>query len=217
MNRGTMRTETARMCGDKNQTRYTPAEYNTALDRAQEQFALDSRVLWRDQSWTTEDGLATYDLPSDFMYEDWVQYDGAELKPISRHEIARLKGQDWASETGTPEYYIVDPEEARKQVRVCPIPVEAKPLVMRHYPLPASMSGDTSVPLNSSSLMAQFHLSLCAFAAWLLLTAEIQTPEIVTKRNELMAIYLDGKNRAIDTFKNTASAGFTIRGTRLWS
>ena len=38
MNRGTIRTLTARYVGDPNQTKFTPAQYNTAIDTAQEEF-----------------------------------------------------------------------------------------------------------------------------------------------------------------------------------
>ena len=217
MNRATLRTQAADFCGDKNQTRYSTTQYNTAIDRAQEQFALDTRALWRDESWTTAINDATYALPSDFQWEDWVTYDGVELKPISRHEISRLAGIDWTATTGTPTHYIVDPEEAQKQVRLYPIPQDTKTLIMRYFPIPASLSSDSSIPLNASLLMAQFHMGLAAFAAWILLLGEQMTPQIVEKRKELLRVYEDGVNKAVATFKNTASAPITIRGTRIWS
>lgn len=217
MIRSVMRTTTAELVGDPQQTRYTVARYNTALDRAQEQFAMDSRALWKDTSFTTAAGTATESLQTDFMYEDWVTYDSKELSPISRHDMQRLYGPDWVDTTGEPTNYIIDPEEAVKQIRLWPTPTEAKTVVIRYYPLPAAMSSDSSVPLNSSSLMAQFHLGLCGFAGWLLLTSEQMTPQILDKRRELMRTYTDAVNKAISSFKNTASAGIKIRGSRMWS
>ena len=122
MIRSALRTQAAAFCGDPNITRYTAAQYNTALNRAQEQFAFDSRALFKDTSWTTVADTATYDLPSDFTYEDWITYDGYELAPISRHEIQRLSpGDDWTDEEGTPTHFIIDPEQARQQIRPPPI------------------------------------------------------------------------------------------------
>lgn len=211
-----MRQKVADFVGDPQQTRFAD-KYNDALDRAQEQFAFDSKALWQDESWTTASGTATYSLPSTFMYEDWVTYDGAELTPISRHEIQRLYGKDWSTETGTPSHFIVDPEEASKTVRLVPIPEEAKTLIMRFYPFPTSLSADSSIPLNASLLMYQFHYGMCAFAAFDLLMSEESTQAIVEKRRSLLFIYNDAKDKAITTFKNTQSAPIKIRGTRIWS
>jgi hypothetical protein len=217
MIRSVMRTTTAELLGDPQQTRYSSTRYNTALDRAQEQFAMDSKALWADTSFTTSAGTSTQSLPSDFMYEDWVTYDSQELTPISRHDLQRLYGSTWVDRQGTPTHYIIDPEEAVKQIKLWPTPVEAKTVVLRYYPSPAAMGSDSSIPLNSSALMAQFHLGLCGFAGWLLLTSEQMTPAILEKRRELMRMYTDAVNKAISSFKNTASAGIKIRGTRLWS
>ena len=217
MNRGSVRTQAADFCGDKNQTRYSATQYNTAINRAQEQFALDTKALFKDTSWSTVSGTATYDLPDDFMWEDWVTYDGSEISPISRHELQRRKGgEDWTDDTGTPTHYIVDPEVAQGKVRLYPIPQEAKTLGMRYFPLPAEMTSDSDTPLNSTTRMAQFHIALAAYAAWLLLTGEDPTPSIDQKRSDLMKIYADGAGKATETFKNTASAPIMIKGTFIW-
>lgn len=217
MNRGAMRTQTADFLSDKNQTRYSSTQYNTALGKAQEQFALDTKALWKDASYSVTAADATYDLPTDFMWEDWVKYDGVEISPISRHELQRLSGQDWTDDQGAPTNYIIDPEEASKSITFYPIPQEAKTAAMRYFPLPAAMSSDSDVPLNSSTLMVQFHLGICAFAAWLLIMGEQVTPATQAKANSLMPLYTDAVNKAIETFKNTASAALQIRGSRIWS
>lgn len=223
MNRGTMRTQTAAFLGDQDQTRHTEAQYNTALDRAQEQFALDTKALWKDATVSTVSGTAEYALSgftpvaTDFMWEDTLTYDGYELTPISRHELNRLNpGRDWSADTGKPSHFIIDPEEANKSVTLYPIPQEVKTVSMRYYPLPASMSDDSDLPMNSSALMAQFHMAICAFAAWILLLGETITPEIGQKRRELLALYNDGTDKAVSTFKNTASQPIKMRGGIIW-
>lgn len=219
MNRGTLRTQVADFVGDPNQTRFTVTQYNNAINRAQEQFAMETKTTFKYNVWTTADGDSQYDLPSDFMWEEWVTYDGSELKPISRHELNRLNpGFDWSGSdiTATPTHFVIDPEEINKQIRPYPTPNDAKTLVMRYFAIPTEMSADTDTPLNTSSLMAQFHMGIAAFSAWILLTGETITPEIQYKRNELMQYYTDSVVKAVDTFKNTASAGIKIKGSRLW-
>ncbi len=201
----------ADFAGDPNQTRFS-GKFTAAVNRAQEQFALDSKALFKDTSWTTTAGTATLDLPSDFVLEESVHYNGLPLKPVSRRTLAILyPDQDWTLLEGTPTMYMIDPEEAVKSVRLIPIPQEAKTVIMRHYPLPASVSASSDVVLNSSTLMVQFHLAIAALTAWFLLLYETATPEILLKRNELMKIYSDGVTKAVDTFGNTKSEPLRMR------
>lgn len=212
-----MRTQVADFCGDKNLTRYDSAQYDRVLDRAQEQWALASGVIYTDYSFSTVAGTATYSLPSTFMWEDWVTYDGKELVPISQHDLQRKAGEDWADEEGVPSHFLIDPSEASKTLRLWPEPQEAKTVVLRHYPFPASLSSDSSVPLDSTSLAVQFHLSICALAAVLLLMSEDATPAIEQKMARLERMYGNGVAQAAALYKNTASAGVKIRGGRTWS
>ena len=216
MNRGSLRTQAADFCGDKNQTRYSATQYNTAINRAQEQFSLDSNSTFKDVPYSNAAGDATEALPSDFIVEDWVKYDGIEIDPISRHELQRLSGQDWTDDTGTPEKYIIDPEEARKTITLYPIPVDSKTLVMRYLALPAELSADSDTPLNSSALLIQFHIGIAAYVAWLLLLGEQMSPQVREKRDSLLVMYNDSVNKAIEKFGNTKSMGIRIRGSRIW-
>lgn len=214
MNLGTLRSLCAKMVGDPDQSRFSASNYNEALNRAQEQFGLDSGALWKDQSYTTSINDATYALPSDFMFEESVHYDGARLSAASRETMDLEIGSDWTTDTGPSTRYIIDPEEAKKELLLYPIPQEAKTVVMRYYPLAAEMTADTDIPLNSSDLMAQFHLAIAAYAGWLLMLYESLTAEVIMKRSELLKMYNDGITKAGDTFKNTASESYQMRGSR---
>lgn len=224
MNRGAVRTQAAIFCGDPDQTRYTTTQYNDAINRAQDNFAAESRALWKDVTWTTVSGTAAYafsaassDISSDFQYEDWVMFDGSELSPMSRHELQRLtRGDDWTDDSGAPTHFIIDPEQAQRKIRLYPIPDSAKTLTLRYYPLPAELSSDSDIPFNSSTLMTRFHLGIAAFAAWLLIMGEVQTPPLAAKQAKLLALYSDAVDKAIDTFKNTMSMGIRIKGSRVW-
>ena len=218
MNLSTLRTQISSFVGDPDQTRYTAQMYLDAANRAQEQFALDTKSLWKDTTWTTVSGTATYDLPSNFMWEQFVTYDSKPLNPITRLDAVRLYGSDWATATGAPGAFIIDPEEAQKKILLVPIPQEAKTLGMRYFPLPTALSSDSDIPLNSSALMAQFHIGLAAYAAWLLLMSEKEPGNaIVQKMRQLERIYADSVTKATDTFKNTASRGLRITGGAVWS
>jgi hypothetical protein len=218
MNLGTLRDQCAKFTGDPDLTRHSAADYLTALNRAQEQFALDTRALWKDKTWTSVSGTATYDLPTDFMFEDSAMFDGKGIDPISRRDFAVLSpGVDWTLEIGTPTRYLIDPEEAQKKILLYPIPTAndaSKTISMRYFPLPTALAADTDTPLNSSALMAQFHIGLAAYAAWLLLLTEEMTPAILQKRRELLTIYADASTKATDLFKNTVSAPWRMRGSR---
>ena len=221
MNRGTLRTLTAAFCVDPNQTRFTATQYNDALDLAAQQFAMDSKALFKDASTiTVVDGTSAYSLPTDFMYELKVTHKLLKLEPISRETLEYyIRSEDWTAKTGTPRYFIIDPEEARKQIKLYPIPTAndaGANLILTYYPLPAAMTADSDTPLNSSALMAQFHTALACYAAWLLLNYETADPGISVKRTELLNQYNDKVTEARDTFGNTKSEPIRLRGGRFW-
>lgn len=207
----TLKARTAAFLGDPDQTRYS-AVYDNNINDAQKQFALDSNALFKDKAYTTVAGTSTYSLPTDFIVEDTVTYDGLPLKPVSRHTLYQLyPGTDWTTLEGTPTHYMVDPEEANLVLRLIPEPQEAKTVSMRYYPLPADVSAAGDVVLNSSTLLVQFHLGIAALAAWLTLQSEIVTPEIQAKSREMMKIYNDAVSKAIEKFGNTKSEPIRIR------
>lgn len=125
---------------------------------------------------------------------------------MSRATLIRDNGDDWSDDKGTPVRYIIDPEEGRKQLTLYPIPQSGDTganLILTYYPIPAAMTLDSETPFNGSALMAQFHLGIAAYAAWLLQLYEQVTPEIVQKRRDLYTIYQGKVDLAIDRFGNT--------------
>lgn len=222
MNLGTLRTWTANFCGDPNQSRFS-AQYLAAINEAQKQFALDTKSLYKDQSYSIVDGTATYALPSDFMFEKagGITLNGLGLIPKTRAELNfYYSGTDWDDLTGTPLFYIVDPENARNTIRMVPIPqgadVGTNNLVMTYYPNPADLAADSDTPLNSTANLAQFHIGIAAYAAWLILNGETPTPELMAKMDKLLAQYSDKSSEAISLYGNTVSASLRMRGGRYW-
>lgn len=221
MNLSQLRDLTSLFMGDPNQTRFTASMYNDALNRAQEQFAMESRCLFKDAStYTVVDGTAAYDLPSDFLWEKKVVFKGLQLQPISRETLEFYRRSDrWDDDSGTPQYYMIDPEEARKDLTLYPIPTAddaGANLVLTYYPLPTTMSSDSDTPLNGQSFLTQYHIAISAYAAWLLTTFESQTPEVMAKRSQLSKVYQDKVTEAADHFKNTWTEPMRMRGGRWW-
>jgi len=152
------------------------------------------------------------------MWEKKVTFNGTPLSPISRMELDRLNpGSRWDTVTGTPRNYVIDPDEARKKILVYPIPADGdagKSLILTYFALPADMVASGDVPLNSSALMAQFHIGLAAWCAWALLQNEQVTDAIRKKKEDLLSIYNDAVSQAVNTFGNTVSAPMRMRGVR---
>jgi len=220
MNRGELRTLTSRLCEDPGQTRFTPAQYNDGIDKAAKQFVMDSKALYKDFAITVVAGTAAYSLPTDFQYEKEVTLNGVELKPISRASLQGMKSDRWDDDEGTPKYFIIDPEEARKTLTLYPKPTSTDSgtaIVLTYYPVPSTMSADGDTPLNGSALMVQFHIGLAHWAAWLLMSYLPQTPEISQKRAEFFGNYQAKVTEAIQTFGNTKSEplGFHVKDVRV--
>ncbi len=209
MNLSDLRTLTASFAEDPSQTKFSPTKYNDAINKGNQQFAMDSKALYGDFPITVVVGTAQYSLPTDFMVEKEVWLNGIELKPISRATLGKIKtGDRWDDDTGTPEYYIIDPEVARQTLTLYPKPDNidnGSSLVLTYYPFPSTLSADADIPLNGSSLMYQFHTAIAAYAAWMLFNYLQPTDAIQVKKSELMKIYTTKITEAIQTFGNTKS------------
>jgi len=198
--------------GDPNQTRFSATQYVDAINRAQEQFILDSKSLFKYATHTSTAGTSTYSLTTDFLLEESITYNGIYLKPVSRRTLAVLyPDTDWTLLEGTPTMYMIDPEQINRVFRLIPIPQEAKTVVLKYLALPSEVSAATDVVLNAATLMTQFHMGVAAFAAWILLNYETATPEIVEKKREMQKIYQDYVNKAIENYGNTKSEPLRFR------
>jgi hypothetical protein len=192
------------------------------VNTAQQQFVIDSKCLWKDWAATIAvSGTASYALPTDFMFEKKVTFDGIGLIPKTRQQLESLyRSSDWSTVTGTPVYYVVDPDVDKSQLLLVPIPQAndaGKAIVLTYYPRPTDLSADADIPFNSTPLLAQFHIALAAWTAWMQLMGESETtPSIERKRNNLLKLYNDTVSQATDTFGNTVSAPIRMMGVRAY-
>lgn len=218
MNLNTLTGFVGTLTNDINKTRYA-AVYTTILNEAQNQFAMDTKCTFKDMTvQSIVAGQATYPLPTDFMWERLVLANGLMLSPISRFELARQNsGSRWDLVTGTPRAYCIDPDVARQQILLYPIPTQndnGNDLQMTYFALPTAMSSGTDVPLNNNPLLYQYHMGIAAWAAWYMLASEDSTPSIETKKKSLMNMYSDYVSQCVDQFKNTVSEPLRMRGVR---
>ncbi len=209
MNRSELRILVARLCEDPNQTKFTADKYNDTLELSQRQFAIDSKALFKDQSIVMSPMTAAYAINSDYLMDKLVTLNGEELDPISRNTLqAKRKGGNWSDDLGTPAWYVIDPEEAKKTITLYPVPdssAAGTALIVTYYCLPAAMSTDASVPLNSSTLLVGYHEGIAYKCADMMLGYLQQTPEIQAKRNDLQGRYIGKINEAIQQFGTTKS------------
>lgn len=220
MNFGQLKQRAAVFAGDPAQTRYGSL-LSDATNDANKQFALDSKCLFKDApTYAVVSGTAAYALPSDFMLEKGVTFKGLKLDPITRTQLLASQSDDWTDDVGTPTHFIIDPEEARKQILLYPIPQSddaGNNLILTYYPEPTTMAADADLPLNGYALLDPYHIAIAYLAAWYVLCSEVATPEILSKLANLNRLYNDKVVEAIDKFKNTASAPISIRKSgRLW-
>lgn len=213
----TLQARTAKFAGDPDQVRYS-AGYLNAINDSQKQFVLDTNALYKNKSWdSSESAVGHYDLPTDFIIDNYVTYNGIAITSISRNTLYQLyPAIDYLPVIGTPLVYMINTNEDFKKMTVIPYqPAESGvTIIMGYVALPADVSAGSDVIFNSSTLMTQFHLGVAAFAAWLLLQSEAITPEIQAKMRELLKIYTDAVNVAIEKFGNTKSERVRIRPQR---
>lgn len=237
MNLQTLTTFAAQFAMDPNQTRYTSALYNNALNEAQNQFALDTRALYKDALYSSVANQAQYALPADFMFEKKVTFNGLRVDPITQADLEiKYRASSWSEVIGTPLYYNIDPAAASGQLggntipagtayqslTLIPIPQGADALygnniVLTYYPLPAAMANPADNPMNGAAFMAQYHIAISQYAAFLLLQSEAASQEMLAKRAELLKLYNENATKCMDRYGDTKAAGpLRMRGGRNW-
>jgi hypothetical protein len=175
MTRSDLVTRIALLINDPGNQRFTSAQLQSEIERAQEQFVLDTRCLKDVDSITTVDGTAEYDLPTDILDVLRVAHKGLKLESISAYELDVRLNQDWTDDTGTPTRYYVDLDPNNKKIRLYPIPEAADAganLTLEYLKMPPALSSDSDVPLDSHTLLTPYHDALAYYAASSLLNIQ---------------------------------------------
>lgn len=218
MDRGSARTFVSLKLEDPNQERFTPTQYNDAIDLGEEQFALDTRAILEEDTLTVVDGEAEIALPTNFLVATLVRHKGLKLRPITKAELAFQSGVDWTTINGTPRAFYIDEEDEKIGLFPKPQAEDAGAyLVLNFAATPTAISADGTVLLNAKALLAIYHPAIVAYAAYWMLGYLPSTPEIQMKRSSLLAEYSEYRDRAIDTYKNMADEPIQMKGGRDWN
>ncbi len=176
MTRSELVTRVGLLIGDPNNDRFTATQVQSEVQKWQEQFVLDTKCLIDVSQSSIVSGTASYDLPTDILDVVRVAHDGIKLERTSEYDLDVMLNQDWSDDTGTPTLYYVDLDPNNKKIILYPIPqsgdVGTNNLVVEYIKLPPALSSDSSVPLDSHTLLAAYHDAIAYGAAASLLNIQ---------------------------------------------
>ena len=164
------------MIGDPSDQRFTAAQKQAEIEKAQEAFVLDTRCLKDVASSSIVAGTYEYNLPSDIFIPLRVAHEGIKLESISAYELDLLFNSDWTDDEGTPTRYFIDLDPNNKKIRLFPIPqagdVGTNNLTLEYVKIPPTLSADASVPLDGHTLLTPYHDAIAYLAAASLLNIQ---------------------------------------------
>lgn len=191
------------LINDPSAQRFTSSQIQSELQKAQEWFVLDTRCLTDNVTDTAVADQASYDLQSDCLDIKRLAHKGLELKRVSKFELDRYTGQDWSDDKGTPRLYYVDLDPNNKKYYLYPIPQGEDAgayLAQEYIKIPPTLSSDSSVPLDSHTLLAPYHDALAYKAAATLLDIlpDQQSVAMIQRYEKKYEQYV---SHCIETFK----------------
>jgi len=207
------------LTGDPNNTRWSASKKQDAIQRAQEQFVLDTRALVDVHTDSIVAGTSEYSLPTDVLDITRLAISGKILERSSAFDLDLDTGfQDWTDDEGTPCRYYVDLDPNNKKVRIYPKPqapdAGTNNLRIEYVKIPPSLSSDSSVPLDSHTLLAPYHDALAYWAAADLLKIRPTEQDLVMVRAHT-GQYEEIVSQCIETFKRLGKrAPARMRGGR---
>lgn len=208
LTRSTLVTRIGDLTGDPNNTRFSASKKQDAIQRAQERFVLDTRVLVDVSTDSIVAGTTEYSLPSDVLDVSRVTANSRLIQRTSELDLDIDSGlQDWTDDEGRPYRYYVDLDPNNKKLRLFPEPQSddagSNNLRIEYVKIPPSLSSDSSVPLDSHTLLVPYHDALAYLAAADLLKIQPSQQSVVMV-NSYEKEYRDLVSHCIETFKNLA-------------
>lgn len=204
LTRATLTTRIQLLINDPSAQRFTAAQYQDEIQKAQERFVLDTRALTDNTTETPVADQAAYNLPTDVLDVKRMAHRGLPLRRISKFELDRYTGQDWTDDKGTPKFYYVDLDPNNKKYSLYPIPqgqdAVSNSIAIEYIKLPPALSADASIPLDGHTLMVAYHDALAYKAAATLLDI-FPTQESIVMSQRYEKHYSDLVSHCIETFK----------------
>lgn len=221
MDRATARSLVALGAEDKDQTQFTPEQYNTAIELAEQQFAIDGKALIKEETLTIVAGATAeateIALPTKWLFGVVVLHKGLRLRPVNRFDLSFQNGADWRTVTGTPVCFYIDEEE--EKIGFYPVPQAADAgafLDVLYAAAPDAISSDGTALLNAKALLQYYVPAVIAWATWKVLSWKVTTNEIVLKRRECILEYQHYTAQAIEVYKNMGDQPIQMKGGRDW-
>lgn len=205
MTRAELTTRVSLLIGDTSYQRFTEAQIQDEIQKWQEQFVLDTKCLIDVDLDSIVAGTRSYDLPTDILDTVRVAVNGVKMERTSEYELDVLNNQDWSAYTGTPAKYYVDLDPNNKKLIFDRIPESGDAgtdnLVHEYIKLPPALSSDSSVPLDSHTLLAAYHDAIAYGAAASLLNIQPDQSALVMI-SQYEKKYSKHVDHCIENFKN---------------
>jgi hypothetical protein len=168
MTRATLVSRISLLVNDPSDQRFTAAQKQAEIEKAQEQFVIDTRCLKDVLAITVVDGTAEYALPTDIFDVMRVAHKGLKIESVSAYELDLLYKSDWSVTRGTPTRYYIDLDPNNKKIHFFPIPQAADAganMTMEYLKIPPALSADGSIPLDGHTLLTPYHDAIAYWAA----------------------------------------------------
>lgn len=222
MDRTTARGLVALKVEDPNQTVFSVAQYNAAIDIAQTQFAMDAKAIVKETTLTAPTGTGTgtvsIALPTDFLVCVLVRHKGIKLAPATPYDLAFQSGQDYNTmPNGVPSMYIVDRQNDALLLVPGTDAGNAGAVVLLDYvAVPAALASDASVLLGGDTILNYYAMSVVNWAAAECLTYLPMDQPKLAKRAILLKDYERYTDQAIMVYNNMSDQPIQMRGGRHW-
>lgn len=207
---------------DPNQTAITAAQYNTALDLAQTQFAMDAKAIVKSVPLTSvyagATGPTSIALPNDFLGCVLVRHLGIKLAPTTPYDLAFQSGQDFTQlPAGTPTMYYIDRQnDALVLVPGVDVGDAGANETLDYISVPAVMTSDANSILNGDQILSYYNMAVVNWAAAECLTYLPFDPTKVSKREVLLKDYQRYTDQTIMVYNNMADQPIQMRGGKHW-
>lgn len=206
---------------DPQNERWSSAVVQARLEEAQKRFVSDTRCLIDVATPTTlVVNQAEYDLPSDVLDVLRVAHNGKALSRTSKFDLYFYTPDKWTDDKGSPAKYYVDTDPNNKKIGVYPLPQSADTaytMDIEYLKIPPALSSDSSVPLDSHTLLTPYHYALVYWTARDLLGEDV-TPENEIRRKNYKAEYDALVEDCINMFRRLGeTTPWRMRGGRYFS
>lgn len=164
-------------------------------------------------------GTRAYALPADILFDLRATYNGIALVRSSEFELDKVYYNDWTTQTASqPTNYYVDLDPNNQKLYLFPSPTTAvtNGIVLEYVKIPPTLSGDSSVPFDSHTLMTPYHNAIVYWAASYLIDSNMTQQNLFNKR-EWQKEYAKLVNQCVELFKDLEfSKPARMRGGRVF-